>query len=512
VTSSDDFPGDMHRYPFDDSDADVVFGGSSGSDPAPEELRDIAELVNAARRPGSADELVDEDAIVAQMAAVIGNPSARPDEDAVSLPGDSGGRIRVLHKFRTAKLAVATTAMVVMGATAAAAATGALSSPVQSSVSKGLSGVGISVPAPHSVALAAAHSAPDPHHEHGKEHPRALGVVASVNGVSTPGTCGTSGGGGSFTLTGHKGTTFIVNVDPTTTTFADQGVTDPSFADVCVGVDALAKGTFADTTVTATKVKVLPPRPPKHEKTGAFGIVASVNGVTAPGTCGTSGGGGSFTLTGHKGTTFIVNVDPTTTTFADQGVTDPSFANVCVGVDALAKGTVADTTVTADSVVIAPNVEPPEQHDAHGVFGTVASVNGVSAPGTCGTSGATGSFTITGWKGMTFTVNVDTSTAFSARGVTDPSFADICVGAKVGAKGDVTGMTIAATSAFVLPANDGNHGRHDHHQGDKPDGANPDDVHHGDHSQFSNGSDPSKNVQPTDFQRHGHDHQHQGEN
>ena len=123
------------------------------------------------------------------------------------------------------------------------------------------------------------------------KHKGAFGVVASVNGVTTPGTCGTHGGTGSFTLTGHKGTTFIVNVDPTTT-FADEGVATPSFANVCVGVDVIAKGTFADTTVTATKVRVLPPRPPKpaHEKTGAFGIVASVNGVTDPGTCGTSAG------------------------------------------------------------------------------------------------------------------------------------------------------------------------------------------------------------------------------
>ena len=355
MTSSDDFPGDMHWYPFDDSDADVVFGGSSGSGPVPEELQNIAELVDAARRPGSADELVDENAIVAQLAAVIGNPSAQPDEDTVSLPGDAVGRISVLHKFRTAKLAVATTAMVVMGATAAAAATGSLPSPVQSSVSKGLSGVGISVPAPHNVALAAAHNTPGAdarHHQHGMKHKGALGVVASVNGVTDPGTCGTSGGGGSFTLTGHKGTTFIVNVDPTTT-------------------------------------------------------------------------------------------------FADEGVTDPSFANVCVGVAALAKGTVADTTVNAASVIIAPKVDGPEHHHGHGVFGTVASVNGVTTPGTCGTSGASGSFTLTGWKNTTFTVNVDGTTKFFAPGVTDPSFANICVGAKVGATGDVTDMTVAATMAFV---------------------------------------------------------------
>ena len=53
--------------------------------------------------------------------------------------------------------------------------------------------------------------------------------------------------------------------------------------------------------------------------------------------------------------------------------------------------------------------------------------------------------------GQTITVNVDTNTKFFAPGVSDPSFANICVGAKVGAKGDVTDSTVAATVAFVLP-------------------------------------------------------------
>ena len=39
----------------------------------------------------------------------------------------------------------------------------------------------------------------------------------------------------------------------------------------------------------------------------------------------------------------------------------------------------------------------------------------------------------------------------------DPSFANICVGAKVGAKGDVTDTTVAATVAFVLPENGWKH-------------------------------------------------------
>ena len=153
MSASDDFPRDMHKYPFDDSDADAVFGSSSGADAVPEDLRDLAELVDAARRAGSADELVGEDVIVGQIAAAVGVHVSSAGTDTASPPADAHERISVLSKFRTAKLAAAATAIVVLGATAAAAATGSLPTPVQSSVAKGLSGVGISVPADEHVAL-----------------------------------------------------------------------------------------------------------------------------------------------------------------------------------------------------------------------------------------------------------------------------------------------------------------------------------------------------------------------
>ena len=63
MSGADDFLGDMPRFPFDDRDADAVFGGASGPDTVPEDLRDVAELVCAARRAGSADELVGEGAM-----------------------------------------------------------------------------------------------------------------------------------------------------------------------------------------------------------------------------------------------------------------------------------------------------------------------------------------------------------------------------------------------------------------------------------------------------------------
>ena len=184
---------------------------------------------------------------------------------------------------------------------------------------------------------------------------------------------------------------------------------------------------------------------------------------------------GSFTITAPDNKTFTVNVDPSTT-FADEGVTSPSFANVCVGEFVAAKGTVADPIVTATEVFIAPAKHDDKTHDDHGhhvvAFGTVASVNGVSDAGVCGAPGA-GSFTITGPKGTTFTVNVTSTTMFEVHGVTDPSFANVCVGDKVGAKGDLTGTTVAATDVFVFPAgSDGDHhdGHKSHDHGGRHDG------------------------------------------
>ena len=373
MTPFDDSPGEMRRFPFDDRDADAVFGARSGPDAVPDELRDIAELVHAARRPGSTDELVGEDgdrgaALPPRSWNTLRGPGPTRDE-----------RIPMLSKFRTAKLAAAATAVLVFGATAAAAATGSLPSPVQSSVASGLSGVGISVPAHHTPALAR-HTAP------------------------------------------------------------------------------VAKPKVALAAKTSTTVKAAAKAKPHHHGVtmpapGAVGTVASVNGVSDPGTCGMTAATGAFTLTAHKGQTFTVNVDPSTV-FSDKGVTGPSFANVCVGELVFAKGTVTGTTVAATNVFVVPPHKDDDKHkhdDHRGVFGTVASVNGVTDPGTCGSPGATGAFTLTAWKNTTFTVNVDPSTKFFVFGVTGPTFANVCVGEKVAAKGALTGTTVAATTAFVFP-------------------------------------------------------------
>ena len=139
--------------------------------------------------------------------------------------------------------------------------------------------------------------------------------MASVNGSSSTGACGTAGTSGDFTVT-SAGTTYTVDVGANSTTFKEKGVTAPSFAIVCTGDKVRTTGTISsDNIVTAIAVTVIPPRP-QH----VSGIVASVNGSSATGACGTAGTSGDFTVTSHA-TTYTVDVGANSTSFKEKGVT-----------------------------------------------------------------------------------------------------------------------------------------------------------------------------------------------
>src|SRR5436190_6370035 len=242
----------MEAFPFDERDSDAVFGAPGAV--VPDSLRDVADLVQAARRPGSADELVGGDELVAGIAAAIG-------EHAAPLPSVADERIRVLTKFRTAKLAAAATAVLMLGGTAAAAATGALPTPLPRHHAELTS-------AEMSTGPSGATGATGATGHHGK-HNGVSGTVASVNGSTDPTACG-SGDTGTFTLTGHHGETFTVNVAPPTTYFSKH-VSDASFAKVCVGSRVKVKGMVDGTTVAADKVRIKNTETPDHrEQPGAF--------------------------------------------------------------------------------------------------------------------------------------------------------------------------------------------------------------------------------------------------
>ena len=166
------------------------------------------------------------------------------------------------------------------------------------------------------------------------------------------------------------------------TTFKEHGVSEPTFADVCVGEQARALGSVStDDVVTATEVivYVVPPSPQK-----VSGTVASVNGTSTRGMCGTAGSPGEFVLS-SKGTPLTVDVAVPSTTFVDRGVSAPSFADVCVGDRTRALGAISNEVVTATEVIVIP----PRPRK---VSGTVTSVNGAAAAGSCGTSDVPGDF------------------------------------------------------------------------------------------------------------------------
>ncbi|HVA02675.1 MAG TPA: hypothetical protein VMU64_02925 [Acidimicrobiales bacterium] len=184
-----------------------------------------------------------------------------------------------------------------------------------------------------------------------------------------------------------------------------------------------------------------------HGVQGVFGTVASVDGTSTSGACGTSGSAGVFTLNGEDNTTFTVDVSATATTFNEHGMTGATFANVCVGAKVGAFGLISSGTVTATAVF----VTPPPTPKPHAVFGTVASVNGTSTNGFCPLAGSTGVFTLTEGQNKTFTVDVGSTTKFAGHGVTSATFANVCVGAKVGAFGLISSGTVTATAVFVSP-------------------------------------------------------------
>ena len=83
------------------------------------------------------------------------------------------------------------------------------------------------------------------------------GLVTSVNGTSTAGTCGSAASAGAFTLVGNWCRGIVTVQVATTTKFIDAADATPSFVDVCVGGHIGVLGTFSSGTLTATTVAVL---------------------------------------------------------------------------------------------------------------------------------------------------------------------------------------------------------------------------------------------------------------
>lgn len=267
------------------------------------------------------------------------------------------------------------------------------------------------------------------------------GVVTSVNGIATSDSCGTAGASGTYTFVGKR--LVIVTVEVTSATkFIDSADPSPSFADVCVGAQVKTLATYSSGSLTASSVVVKAP-----ETSRAGGLVTSVNGVTASGTCGSPASAGSFTIIARRHSAAVTVEVATTTGFVDSADPTPSFADLCVGNHIKAVGSFASGVLDATSVTVLP---PNLGRDR----GVVTSVNGVSTAGTCGVSAATGSFSLVGdWRRGIVQVDVSSSTSFSDTADTGPSFADVCVGSDVAAFGTFSSGTMTANTVAVLPAN-----------------------------------------------------------
>jgi len=180
-----------------------------------------------------------------------------------------------------------------------------------------------------------------------------FGLITSVNGDSTQGTCGTTGADGNFTLV------TVVNSTPTpsivyvngATAFVERHVSGASFASVCVGDQADAVGPSADGAVVAELVTVKIPK-----RITVKGTVASVNGDSTSGTCGVADTAGDFTVqVKAHGTSLILPVAVTTSTaYADALDPAPSFGDVCVGARVVAIGASTAGTLNADAIAAYP--------------------------------------------------------------------------------------------------------------------------------------------------------------
>jgi len=275
--------------------------------------------------------------------------------------------------------------------------------------------------------------------------PSVKGSVTSVNGVNTPGTCGTPDDNGLFVVTTPAPTPVDTTVTVTTATaFAEHRVATPSFADVCVGDVTTVVGTNLDHAMTALAVAVTVPK-----ATHLFGLVTTVNGDPTQGTCGVAGADGNFTME------TVVNSTPTNSTvyvnaatsFVQRHVPGASFANVCVGDQADAVGPSADGAVVADLVT----VRIPKRIT---IKGTVATVNGDPTTGTCGVASTAGGLTVqvkAHGASLLLPVAVTTSTTYADSQDPAPSFADVCVGTRVVAIGTSTAGTLSADAVAVYP-------------------------------------------------------------
>ncbi|HWS46448.1 MAG TPA: hypothetical protein VN636_11355, partial [Acidimicrobiia bacterium] len=134
-----DFAAGPFDIDWDAAVADTVFGRAGEIGLEHEEFAEVVELVRIARRPGSVDELIGDDAMIARIAAAV-------DEARAPIEPSPLSRVTKRHSVR---FAAAIAVMAMIGGTAAAASTGSLPPHVQNSLATRLAVVGIDLPVHH---------------------------------------------------------------------------------------------------------------------------------------------------------------------------------------------------------------------------------------------------------------------------------------------------------------------------------------------------------------------------
>ncbi|HUY06541.1 MAG TPA: hypothetical protein VMU99_04720 [Acidimicrobiales bacterium] len=124
-------------------DGEQLLSGALDPDDAPKELKELAGLIRVARAPVQGTSPAVDQAFVASIANEV-------RRSAQLGPVASPTYLARIRRLPSGRVAVATTALMLTGGLAAAAATGSLPVPVQRAVSHGLSHLGISLPDPQS--------------------------------------------------------------------------------------------------------------------------------------------------------------------------------------------------------------------------------------------------------------------------------------------------------------------------------------------------------------------------
>ncbi|NNN20643.1 MAG: hypothetical protein HKL80_01400 [Acidimicrobiales bacterium] len=154
---------------------DSLLAGDLDPADAPIELRNMAELIQVAKKVPLTSGLNQEQTIISHFRAAF-------SPQVVEL--EPKRRSKMISKILTAKAAAAAVA-VLFGGTAAAAATGSLPAPAQTKVASVLSDVGVSVPNPSSNAAKGANHVTGPVITSANAFGLCTAYTAQVNGGST---------------------------------------------------------------------------------------------------------------------------------------------------------------------------------------------------------------------------------------------------------------------------------------------------------------------------------------